>query len=518
MNLRSSGVYNSSLMQKPIQMTADEALVDFVENKLTKQQYLSIRSSLKRKKFDAYPGYKEILEAKARCYPSNIIITENSAEIKLQSLLNHTCDRLLTVQSKVINKHEPRSVQNLCLLCKLGCDGSSGQSEYKFTDENKADTVFLTSLVPLQIVGFNAAENKDLIIWKNPTPSSERFCRPIRIQFLKEDVNSIVNGKKYISDQISALVPFSTVINGVEIRVRFELIFTMIDMEVCNAETDTKSAMRCHLCQSTSSEFNNLKLMKDKQDDKFILQYGLSTLRAWNCFFEYFLHIGYKSGFKKNLETRKLVIQNGFKTQLSLIVDKPNVEFSDLNDYNTARRFFENYPISAQILGVNENLLKRVYTILQVLSSGFAVNVDVFQQYCFDTAEICVSLYPWYCMSTTVHKILIHSVTIIEWSPLPIGKILKDAQEARNKEIREFQEQSSRESLRTATMQVVLNRLLVTSDPFISSMGKNHPKYKKDLSPEAVQLLIGSEIEIYGIDSSVLSSTDDDESTDTEGD
>lgn len=84
--------YKSSLTQLPVEMTGDEALVDFVENKWTKQQYLSIRSSLRRKKFNAYPGYKKILEAKARCSPTDIKVTEISAKVNLQSLLNHTCD------------------------------------------------------------------------------------------------------------------------------------------------------------------------------------------------------------------------------------------------------------------------------------------------------------------------------------------------------------------------------------------------------------------------------------------
>lgn len=39
-------------------------------------------------------------------------------------------------------------------------------------------------------------------------------------------------------------------------------------------------------------------------------------------------------------------------------------------------------------------------------------------------------LYPWYCMSTTVHKILIHGPTIIDWSSLPMGQMSEDAQEA----------------------------------------------------------------------------------------
>lgn len=49
--------------------------------------------------------------------------------------------------------------------------------------------MFLKSLVPLQILGFDEDLKKVVIIWKNPKPSSTRFCRPIHIQFKKETVD-----------------------------------------------------------------------------------------------------------------------------------------------------------------------------------------------------------------------------------------------------------------------------------------------------------------------------------------
>lgn len=42
-------------------------------------------------------------------------------------------------------------------------------------------------------------------IWTNPTPSSPRFCRPIRIRFVKES-NDITNDEiKYIEQQAKEL-------------------------------------------------------------------------------------------------------------------------------------------------------------------------------------------------------------------------------------------------------------------------------------------------------------------------
>lgn len=126
------------------------------------------------------------------------------------------------VQTDVINALEPQSIRNLRIIYKWGCDGSSGQSEYKqkFNSEDSSDAhMFLTSFIPLQIIGFDLDSKKDLVIWKNPKPSSTRFCRPIRIQFLKENVESTLCEKQYIDDQITHLNPFSIVIDWKEIQI-----------------------------------------------------------------------------------------------------------------------------------------------------------------------------------------------------------------------------------------------------------------------------------------------------------
>lgn len=176
--------------------------------------------------------------------------------------------------------------------------------------------MFLSSLVSLRIVGFDENLKKYVIIWKNPKPSSTRFCRPIRIQFQKETVDLTLNEKK-VDYQTENLQPFTIVINGEEIRVKFEMYLTMIDMKVCSAITSTKSAMRCYLCNATSSQFNDINLMKTLNVDETALGLGLSTLHAWIRFFEYFLHIGYKAQTqewrknkfsKEEIEQRKRVI------------------------------------------------------------------------------------------------------------------------------------------------------------------------------------------------------------------
>ena len=236
---------------------------------------------------------------------------------------------------------------------------------------------------------------------------------------------------------------------------------------------------------------------------------------------EYFLHIGYKryctkwqvrsEEDKKSVETRKSAIQNGFKLRLGLIIDTPKAgESGTSNDGNTARRFFANYSESAEILGLDAELLQRAHIIMQVLSCGFGVNVDLFQHYCLETANMFVEQYPWYYMPTSIHEVLIHGYLIVEWAPLPIGKLSEEAQESRNKDIKRYRENYSRKTSRQNTMMDVINWLLVSSDPLISNLRITPPKKSDILSREAINLLLPA----YANLASAVSSDQSDVSSD----
>lgn len=91
------------------------------------------------------------------------------------------------------------------------------------------------------------------------------------------------------------------------------------------------------------------------------------------------------------------------------------------NDGNTARRFFKNAKTTTDITGLDLEIIKRFYVILRALASEYDINTDEFNTYAFKTAELFISLCPWYYMPATVHKILIHGADVIRSSLLPIG-------------------------------------------------------------------------------------------------
>ena len=86
------------------------------------------------------------------------------------------------------------SETNFILHCKWGFDGASGQSTYKqrfqYSNPEVSNSHLLsTTLVPLQL------SSGSTVLWRNPTPSSVRYCRPIHLQYKKEDTDLSISEK-----------------------------------------------------------------------------------------------------------------------------------------------------------------------------------------------------------------------------------------------------------------------------------------------------------------------------------
>lgn len=110
--------------------------------------------------------------------------------------------------------------------------------------------------------------------------------------------------------------------------------------------------------------------------------------------------------------------------------------------------------------------------------------------YCFETAELYVKLYSWYFMPPSLHKVLIHGADIISKSFLAIGFMSEEALEAGNKIFQKARLNNSRTCSRLPNNEDVLHKLLVWSDPLITSLRQDEKKKPRDLSIDAKQLLM----------------------------
>ena len=224
----------------------------------------------------------------------------------------------------------------------------------------------------------------------------------------------------------------------------------MVDGKVCNALTETTSTMKFFVCGATSKEFNNIEKMIKIDIKTENLAFGLSVLHGWIRMFECLLHLSYKLPLKKwqcrgneeklIVSQNKARIQQDFRDRCGLIVDKPKPGFGNTNDGNTARRFFQNPELAAEITGIDVNLIKKLHIIMIVVASGLDIDVEKYRQFAYDTARYFVLKYPWYNMPPTIHKYLIHGPEIISSALLLIGQLTEEAQEARNKDFKKYRE------------------------------------------------------------------------------
>lgn len=510
-------------------LSALEALTRFVEAGLSRKQYDIIRSGAPK----TYPCYSLLQKVKKECYPgpNAYKITATCLEINLQDLLDHTSARLIQFLREVIDTLNENEINSLQLITKWGCDGSQ-QARYQQKFENIEDSdsnIFQSSLVPLQL--FTGTDGGKKIIWQNPTPSSPRYCRPIRILFATESAELIQDEVKYIQNKIDNLK--ETRIEGEKIIIiKHKLCLTMVDGKVCNAVSNVSSTMRCYICGATSKMFNTLVDSEETNIDGMTLNFGLSILHARIRLFETLLHLSYKLPVKKwqlrckedkdVVETRKKEIQDLFRARMGLLVDIPKQGFGNTNNGNTSRRFFMDPELAANITGIDIDLIYRIKVILEVISSGFKIDLDKFSTYTRDTAKLYVQLYPWHPMSPTMHKILIHGKTVIQNALLPIGQLSEEAAEARNKHFRLYRLNYTRKFSREACNMDIINRLLLTSDPLITSLRPNPKKTGKQLLRETLEMLLPPDIvtedEDSEVDLELLEDVEDEESWESSSD
>lgn len=521
-------------------LSENEALAYLISSGSTQRTYQNTRNIALQCNANVFPSYKKVLLAKKKCYPSKITVDEAKAEIPLQELLDHTSRRLLEIDSvreSVVN-HLQHFDPVLVLNGKWGFDGASGQSRYKQkfeSPENHSDQhLFSTTFVPLDLSFENAsfASNEPYYsIWRNARPSSTRLCRPIRIQYKKEDFELLRNEKAYYDSQISRLrenvVEISTESGEkVPIRIKYNLKLTMVDGKAANAICNNKSSTSCNICRATPTQMNTVLSKKTRTVNPDSLELGLSSLHAWIRAFECILHLSYRlevkkwqvrgDNEKKRLQDKKRLIQRLFRQMLGLLVDMPNDRGTGTtNDGNTARTAFRDFRVFSQITGIDINLIRRLYTILSVINSGYKLNLEKYEQYCFETYQVYVDNYSWFYMPVSLHKLLIHSVEVVSSFLLPIGMYSEEAQECLNKVSKNLRENHARKISRETTLHDQVNFLLAMSDPLITAANWEKTSQKKmKLTQEALELVVLDEEFQHGRLDELEDESSDEESSD----
>ncbi|GBM77807.1 hypothetical protein AVEN_142166-1 [Araneus ventricosus] len=118
-------------------------------------------------------------------------------------------------------------------------------------------------------------------------------------------------------------------------------------------------------------------------------------------------------------------------------------------------------------------------------------------------------------MPVSLHKILFHGKDIIDSCILPTGQLSEEAQEARIKHNRKFRELFTRKTSGIYTNKYLINRLLLTSNPFIANL-RACPKIKRGKISNEVRELLDIRV-LSPIDQeSILSESSDTEESESD--
>ncbi|XP_017466057.1 PREDICTED: uncharacterized protein LOC108358983 [Rhagoletis zephyria] len=338
--------------------------------------------------------------------------------------------------------------------------------------------------------------------------------------------------KEDLDLQIGNLKPFIyTDFGNRNITVFFDLHMTLTDGKVLNILSGIKSCQLCPICGAGPKAFMQTKDVNSAhfkaRPDK--LKYGISPLHAWIRTLEFVLNVSYRievkkwqirdENEKKIIEARKKLLQKRLWTEMGLHVNRPKQSGSgNMNDGNTARRAFSDVTLFSSILGFDTDLLHSFHMILIAISCEYEISALKSRQYSEKTYSLYMEMYPWYPMSPTLHKILIHGAQIIAASVVPLGCLGESASESRNKYYKSDRRSHARQNSRTNNMADVFQRAIDSSDPFLSSLFLNkrqQQNQKKKIPKEVIELLKAPNVEPH---SDHLNTSDCSTDTDSDAD
>ncbi|KAG4068986.1 hypothetical protein HA402_005647 [Bradysia odoriphaga] len=155
----------------------------------------------------------------------------------------------------------------------------------------------------------------------------------------------------------------------------------MIDGKMLAVVTKTKSKQACCICEATPKVFNNLTNIDTRFKPKpGTLNYGLSRRGQL---------------FKDLAAKRKVELQKRFSERMNLRVDLTSTKGTgNSNNGNVCRVAFSKPEELSKILDLDEELVKRVRTILVALSCQLPLDPELFEEFCLETACFYVKTLP----------------------------------------------------------------------------------------------------------------------------
>ena len=488
-----------TLSSKPKQLDKDVAVGIMAYGNLSQNQYINIQQVVKRECANVLPPVNKLKLAKEACYPENLEVNDMKASVPVKDLAFHTTKRIIDANKEEIYekiKDLPTSSSAKSVRAEMivtwGMDGTTAQSKYnqaKNSTDNRTvkDDSLITVSMSMHQLTFKDENKNDLCLWDNEKSQSVFSVRPIQLEFEKETKEVVKDIYKNIDSQIAKLGSEKFLCEDMILEVSYKFYPTMMDGKDYTYITDTSANCVCQCCGATPNEMSDIKNLEngrftkeDKNFKKENLKFNLQPLHTTSNVVKHLYEMSFRKKVMKHWKSlteaeEKLIAQettevkekmwNAFKVR----INEPRqggVGTSDTG--NIARRVLNNPKLLAKTLDLDEELIKRVSNILTKIRSHNRVkSLKAFKEYCTKTYKMFLTLYPWYKVPVSLHRMLAHGSDYMEALPLPIGRMSEEGGESQNKLLRNDRELRARKTSRKDNLMDVIHKRYITSDPVI---------------------------------------------------
>ena len=220
----------------------------------------------------------------------------------LQDLLHHSLSRILVSEPEIEQEMVKLAEENdghlsAELIFKLGFDGSGSHHRHMQADQAgdhpTVKSLLSTQMVPLLIQTDLESTKYPLRkkLWVSPFPNHPHACRPVRLSFEVENLETTKAEFKRLTSEINNLDDY-TVSHQPSITVSFRAILSMFDGKVTSNLTN-KNTTKCSVCDASGQEMaDNEGPFNPVNEER--LKFGASPLPFLLRTFELLLHIAYK--------------------------------------------------------------------------------------------------------------------------------------------------------------------------------------------------------------------------------
>lgn len=355
-------------------------------------------------------------------------------------------------------------------------------------------------------------------LWKNSASQSTRFCRPYSIEYAKEDKDKSMALVADVQREIDDVGTIELTMNGHPITVEFNCAFTMIDSKMHTHSTGSSSQSVCPVCGATPVQMNQLDIVRSLPVNQDLVYNCVPRLHAWIKVCEALFNASARqtlkmwrvptgkptkatqeelaSGKDTKAIQEKLAEDKRLRAELerqeerikTMIFQEFGIRFDMVasgqgctNTGNSARRLFQAPTKFAEILNVEEKLIKNLHSLLLALSSSRTLNPVAIEKMAQETASLWVECVPYFPMPVSLHKLLMHGPDMVKSSPLTSGEYSETALESFHKVVRNTLHNHAMNNTLENCNKSLHRYLLLRSDPLLSSVNFNR---RRDLNKE----------------------------------